>query len=54
MTETADMITVLFEAERLAREVKTLNPASGELGEGKARNLIEMAERLLKMMEDMA
>jgi hypothetical protein len=43
MIKSSDMTTVLFEAERLAREVKTLNPASGELGEGKTRNLIDMA-----------
>lgn len=37
-----------IDADRLAREVLTLNPSSGELGEGKARRLIELAEEVLR------
>jgi len=35
------------DARRLAEEVATLNPGAGELGEGKARNLLALAARVL-------
>lgn len=34
-------------AELLAEEVLALNPKSGELGEGKARNMIALAEKAI-------
>lgn len=34
-------------ARQLARDVLTLNPTSGELGEGKARNMQDLAMRYL-------
>lgn len=39
---------IALHAIGLAWEVLTLNPSSGELGEGKARRLIELAEDVLR------
>lgn len=34
-------------AKRLARELASLNPSSGEIGEGKLRNIQDLARRVL-------
>jgi|21_taG_2_1085346.scaffolds.fasta_scaffold02304_6 hypothetical protein len=39
-------------AKHLAKEVATLNPSSGEIGEGKARNLVELAEKVIELIEE--